>query len=341
MDSITHIVLGACIGDAVFSKKIGKKGMVIGAIAQSFPDIDVLGTLWLSLPENLYFHRGITHSFFFGFLISFVLAFITQKTLSKYALSFQKLVIFFCLQLWLHDILDTCNSYGTGLLEPFSSERFSFDLLFVADPFFTIPMVVATIALLVMKTTNPSRKKWIISGLLLPCFYLLYAFSNKVSVDKQIATSLQKQELQNAAYVSTPTAFNTWLWYIMVPADSGVHIGYRSVYDNKNFVTPFTFYPKNEELLSSIEKTGDVVNLKIFADTIYTIEQKHDSLIFTVPRFGRIAGWDDHQMGFNFQFYLNEGFDNTLVIQRGRAKELDREIFRRMFYRIRGKSSME
>ena len=72
MDSITHIVLGACIGDAVFSRKIGKKGMLIGAIAQSFPDSDILGTLWLPLSENLNFHRGITHSFFFGFFIGLI-----------------------------------------------------------------------------------------------------------------------------------------------------------------------------------------------------------------------------------------------------------------------------
>lgn len=337
MDSITHIVLGACIGDAVFSKKIGKKGMLIGAIAQSFPDIDVIGTLWLSMPENLNFHRGITHSFLFGFIVAFLLAFITQKIVKKQSLSFQKLAIFFCLQLWLHDILDTCNSYGTRLLEPFSSQRFSTDVLFVADPFFTIPMLIASIALLILSTKNPSRIKWIITGLILPCFYLIYAFSNKAAVDKQVSISLQKQEIQSTRFISTPTAFNTWLWYIMVPVDNGVYIGYRSVYDDQNFVTPFEFYPKNEDLLSSIEESKDVIDLKKFADNIYVIEKKQDSLIFTVPRFGRIAGWDNNQMGFHFQFYLNEGFDNTLVIQRGRAKELDREIFREMFYRIKGK----
>ena len=337
MDSITHIVLGACIGDAVFSKKIGKRGMLIGAIAQSFPDIDVVGTFWLSLPENLYFHRGITHSFFFGFIVAFLLAFITQKIFKKYSLSFQKLAIFFCLQMWLHDILDTCNSYGTALLEPFSSHRFSFDLLFVADPFFTIPMVIVAIALLVLKTTNPSRIKWIFAGLILPFFYLIYAISNKVEVDKQVSGSLQKEEIQSARFITTPTAFNIWLWYVMVPTDSGVYIGYRSVYDDKKFVTPFTFYPKNEQLLVSRETSKDVIDLKKFAEGIYTIEKNHDSLIFTVPRFGRIAGWEDNQLGFHFQFYLNKGFDNTLVIQRGRAKELDRDIFRRMFYRIRGK----
>ena len=336
MDSITHIVLGACIGDAVLSKKIGKKGMLVGAIAQSFPDFDFLGTLWLSLPENLYFHRGITHSFFFGFFMAFILAFITQKIFRKKGLSYQKLFIFFCLQMWLHDILDTCNSYGTGLLEPFNHHRFSFDLLFVADPFFTIPLIIAAIALLVLKTNSSSRRNWIVAGLILPCIYLIYSVSNKDAVDEQVSKSLAKQEIQNAGFITTPTPFNTWLWYIMVPTDSGVHIGYRSVYDAKNYVTPFTFYPKNEQLLFSRENSKDVIYLKKFADSIYTIEKNNDSLIFTVPRFGRIAGWDNKPGTFNFQYYLNDGFDNTLLIQRGRAKELDRNIFIRMYYRIKG-----
>lgn len=335
MDSITHIVLGACIGDAVLSKKIGKKAMLVGAIAQSFPDFDFLGGLWLSLPENLYFHRGITHSFFFGFFMAFILAFVTQNIFRKQALPFKKLFIFFCLQMWLHDILDTCNSYGTGLLEPFSHHRFSFDLLFVADPFFTIPLIAAAIALLVLKTGSSFRKNWIVAGLFLPCMYLIYSVSNKDSVDEQVAKSLAKQEIQNTGFITTPTPFNTWLWYIMVPTDSGVHIGYRSVYDTKNYVTPFTFYPKNEQLLSSRENSNDVIYLKKFADTIYTIEKYNDSLIFTVPRFGRIAGWDKKPSAFNFQYYLNDGFDNTLVIQRGRAKEVDRNIFARMYYRIK------
>lgn len=41
MDSITHIALGACIGEAALSKQIGKKALILGVIAQSLPDIDV------------------------------------------------------------------------------------------------------------------------------------------------------------------------------------------------------------------------------------------------------------------------------------------------------------
>ncbi|MEO6681451.1 MAG: metal-dependent hydrolase [Ginsengibacter sp.] len=336
MDSLTHIALGACIGDAVLSKKIGRKGMLVGAIAQSFPDFDIIGTLWLSLPENLWFHRGITHSLLFGFLAAFLLAYVTQKIFKSKNLSYKNLVIFFCLQMWLHNILDTCNSYGTGLLEPFSDHRFSFDVLFVADPLFSIPLIIAATALLILKTNHPARMKWIIPGLILPCLYLIYAFSNKNSIHDHISKSLESQQIPVTNFVTTPTVFNTWLWYIMAPVDSGVYIGYRSIYDDENYVTPFEFFPKNEHLLSTIDSTEDIVFLKKLADGNYTFEQAHDSLIFNVPRFGRIAGWDSISTGFNFQFYLNEGYDNNLLIQKGRAKEINSKTFTKMINRIKG-----
>ena len=274
MDSLTHVVLGACVGEAALSDKLGKKALAVGAVAQSFPDIDGVASLWLSPTESLLFHRGITHSFLFGLLAAVGLTFITQRLFSNRPLPFTHLVVFFALQLWLHDVLDTCNAYGTGLLEPFSDRRFSWGLLFVADPFFT-----------------------------------------------------------------KPTAFNTWLWYIVAPVDSGYYIGYRSVFDRASYVTPFVYYPQNQALLRTVDTSQQVPleNLITFADRTYTVEARSDTLVFNVIRFGRIAGWRDRPTQFTFQYYLNPGFDNALVVQRGRLKEWRWQVFRDMYERIRGK----
>ena len=42
MDSITHTVLGACLGQVLAGKKIGKKAMLWGAVANNIPDIDII-----------------------------------------------------------------------------------------------------------------------------------------------------------------------------------------------------------------------------------------------------------------------------------------------------------
>lgn len=77
MDSLTHIVAGAAIGEALLGKKIGKKAMLWGAIAGSAPDIDAVTNFFVSDVDSLLLHRGITHSIFtaliFGPLIGWLL----------------------------------------------------------------------------------------------------------------------------------------------------------------------------------------------------------------------------------------------------------------------------
>lgn len=336
MDSLTHIVLGACIGEAALSKKVGKKALLLGAFAQSFPDIDGLASLWLSPTENLLFHRSITHSFLFVLLAAPLLAWMVNRFFPSLRLSQLKLTGFFILQLALHIFLDTCNAYGTQLLWPFSTNRFSFDILFVADPFFSFPLLVSALALLVLKNHHPARPRWLVVGLLLPCLYLIYAVSNKLAVNRQIERTLEVQQIPYTTFITKPTAFNTWLWYVIVPAEDGYHIGYRSVFDDKNHLTSFEYFPQNEHLLPSEDASEEVMHLKIFADGHYTLEEHGDSLLFNVLRFGRIAGWDQGDSHFTFHYYLNEGFDNTLVMQRGRLREWNLSTMIRLVRRIKG-----
>src|SRR5690606_36147351 len=152
-----------------------------------------------------------------------------------------------------------------------------------------------------------------------------------------IERSLEAHGIVNDRFQTKPTAFNTWLWYVMVPADSGYNIGYRSVFDSKNYVTPLEYFPKNQHLIAAKDTSDVVQNLVSFSDDYYTIENRNDSLIFNVLRFGRIAGWDVYPSEFTFQYYLDESFDNSLVVQRGRLREWNRETFKRMYHRIRGR----
>ena len=65
MDTLSHIVLGTCMGEALLGKKIGKKAMLWGALANNLPDIDVFFTPLFHPVDALFVHRGITHSFLF------------------------------------------------------------------------------------------------------------------------------------------------------------------------------------------------------------------------------------------------------------------------------------
>ena len=73
MDSLSQIVLGAAVGEAVLGRRIGNRAMIWGAVAGTIPDMDVLGKYFLSELDNLAFHRGISHSLLFSVVGAFVL----------------------------------------------------------------------------------------------------------------------------------------------------------------------------------------------------------------------------------------------------------------------------
>ncbi len=80
MDSLTQIVLGAAMGEAVAGRKIGNKAMLWGAVAGTIPDLDVFVGPILGWSEevNLAFHRGISHSILFAILVPLLLALYTS-----------------------------------------------------------------------------------------------------------------------------------------------------------------------------------------------------------------------------------------------------------------------
>lgn len=79
MDSLSQIVLGAAVGEAVLGKKAGNRAMLWGAVAGTIPDLDVLSNMWMNQLDALAFHRGPTHSVFFAMLASFPLAWLVHK----------------------------------------------------------------------------------------------------------------------------------------------------------------------------------------------------------------------------------------------------------------------
>ena len=243
MDSLTHIAIGACIGDLFLGKKIGKKAMLYGAIAASLPDIDFIASFWLNSADDLMAHRGFTHSFLFGFLFILALAFLFRHRHRVENIPIKTWLIFMGTEIASHLFLDAFNAYGIGWFEPFSHRRISFNVIFVADPFFSIWPGIAAIALLILNRNSNKRKRWATFGL----DFLFYLFSvlpgNKFRIDKDMRYALKNQGIHYNRYFTTPTPFNNWLWYDVAETDSGFQIGYRSVFD-KNRQISFRFFRK-------------------------------------------------------------------------------------------------
>src|SRR5258706_9308702 len=128
MDSLTHIALGAIMGEAYAGKELGKRAMVIGALAQSLPDIDFLMSFWLSPVDNLLAHRGFAHSILFATVVSVLLGIVATRW-GRHSITTKKWIVFFALEISVHLVLDAFNNYGVGWFEPFNHTRISFDVI--------------------------------------------------------------------------------------------------------------------------------------------------------------------------------------------------------------------
>jgi inner membrane protein len=335
MDTLTHIAIGACIGDLFLGKKIGKKAMLYGAIAGNLPDIDFITSFWMNPPDYLLAHRGFTHSILFAFLVIILLAILLHKRHSAEQIPVKTWLVFLGTEIFIHIFLDAFNAYGTGWFEPFSHYRVSFNTIFVADPFFSVWPGVAAICLLAMKNNNPKRRIIAKSGIIICSVYMLYCVTNKFRVENSARYSLIHQGIHYNRYFTTPTAFNNWLWYVVAESNAGYYIGYHSIFD-RNEEIEFRYFPRNDSLLKPWNGQRDMRKLIRFSKGYYTTEISGHGIIFNDLRFGQIMGWKNRDAGFVFHYDLNEPSSNHLVVQRGRFANWNWTTIKGFIERIRG-----
>ncbi len=142
MDNLTHSLVGALIGQMGLKRKTGL-AMPTLIIAANIPDIDAVATL-LGGQQHLALRRGITHGPIAMLLLPLLLWAIMlwfdgwqakrgkrpDKRLPVHKGWLLALAYLGCLS---HPLFDWFNSYGIRLLEPFSSQWFYGDTLFIID----------------------------------------------------------------------------------------------------------------------------------------------------------------------------------------------------------------
>ena len=65
MGSITQASLGAAVAHAAWHKPLGRKALLWGAFFGTLPDLDIVFFPFLDDVQQLYWHRGESHSIFF------------------------------------------------------------------------------------------------------------------------------------------------------------------------------------------------------------------------------------------------------------------------------------
>lgn len=249
MDSLTQAALGAATFALVKDKDIGNRSMVLGAIAGTIPDLDVLLSPFYGEIEFLRIHRGFSHSIPFIFLSSWLLAHLFHR-LSKKRDTYKSWFVAFLLAIGTHALLDCCTTYGTRLFYPAFPLPISFNNIFVADPLYTLPLLIPILLILVFKRLN--RQAMIRASLIMSSVYMLWTFAAQGMARSEFKRTLDAQGIKYEKMMVSPTPLNSVLWNGIVKADSGYYFGHYSLFDSPREVD-FRYLRSYDELIPKIK----------------------------------------------------------------------------------------
>lgn len=120
---ITHSVAAWAAGKVILNKE-DSKVLITGTLCSMLPDTDVISFSFGIPYESMWGHRGITHSFFFAFMMSLLLLLIIKPASEKR----WKYFIYLFIAISSHAILDAFTNGGRGVafFAPFDNERYFF-----------------------------------------------------------------------------------------------------------------------------------------------------------------------------------------------------------------------
>lgn len=335
MDSLTQIVLGASVGEAVLGKKVGNKAILWGAIAGTIPDLDVLLRYFTDEISSTQMHRGFSHSIVFAVLIAPLLAWIAKKIHFKLKeVSFKDWTKLFFWTTVTHPLLDAHTTWGTQFFWPFNY-RLAYQNIFVVDPLYTLPFLMFLIIVMTLKKSNPKRSKFNTIGLSISTSYLLITLLFKWISFQKFKEGLQNQEIEYVKMDTKPSPLNSILWSSLIETDKGYRTAYYSLFDKKE-ITYSKEFLKNHHLLEPYLEKKVIKQLIDISAGWYRIEEKNGKLLFWDLRFGQM-GMDVDNASFLWYYELSiDESGNVSAIKRQPEIKNLKLVFKEFFNRIIG-----
>lgn len=206
MDLVTHGVLGATVALGLARKDEWGKAAAVGCLAAMLPDADTLIQSAEDSLLRLEFHRQFTHSLLFLPLGSLFASLIFWR-LFRRELPFLRIYLFTIAAYASAVLLDSCTSYGTQLLWPFSTERIAWRIVAIVDPLVTMILLTAVVVALARQSRSPAAV-----GLLLVVGYFSFGLMQR-GIAEQEAYALASQRGHEVIRLETkPTMGNLLLW---------------------------------------------------------------------------------------------------------------------------------
>lgn len=304
MDSLTQIVLGASVAEALGGKKLGYRAPVWGAFAGTLPDLDVLTALFLDPVDYLATHRGFSHSVFFPFIAAPILAWLASKLHHQLDLDYRSYLKMFFWAVLTHPLLDSFTGYGTQLFNPISDFAIEFNTIFIIDPIYTLPFLTCLLAALCFKPGSLWRRRLNTTGIALSTTYLAITIVLKLTAIGIFEKELDRQGIVAQRYMTIPGPFTSVYWRALIETEDAFLQGYVSVFDENPDIT-FYSIPKTKDLAAKWDETPAMRRLNWFSKGYYHVTLRDEVPHINDLRFGSLNGWRGDMDDFIFTFRLD------------------------------------
>jgi inner membrane protein len=329
MDSLTQIVLGAAVGEAVLGKKVGNKAMLYGAIAGTIPDLDVVSRFFVDTVTALEYHRGFTHSILFSVLFAPVFGWLVSRW--EKTASWRQWSWLFFFGFLTHPVLDAHTTWGTQLFWPFDL-RLAFKNIFVVDPLYTLPFLLCCILVLFKKRNTPARRRLNNLGLWLSSSYLVLTLIIKGITFVTFQDALENQQIPYIELQTKPAPLNAVLWFANVETKDAFLIGDYSLFDTQPI--GFGKHLKNHHLLGDLANDDKVKRLIKLTNGWYTVSQKDGKTYLNDLRFG--LSTHITKQAYVFSFLLDQTGEELVITENKKRPEDAAALLGNLWQRIKG-----
>jgi inner membrane protein len=219
MDSITHILLGGALAQAIAGRRAGFiAAFLLGGLAATAPDFDVFIRTGNVVRDHA-IHRHFMHSIVMAPVLATVTwaIFMLLRRLRPSAGLLYLAAMAACIS---HTMLDALTSFGTVMFWPWTERRIALDVIAVIDPLYTLPLMAGVAAAFWKRSVRAAA-----AGLVLSTCYMGIA-----AVQHERAARVQQQLLASRGVTRTSQ-------HRVLPQIGGIVL-YRSIYihDGRIFV---------------------------------------------------------------------------------------------------------
>lgn len=234
MDPITQGVLGAAVGHAVAGRQLGKTAIVLGAVGGMSPDLDIF---WVSSDASIdywRYHRGITHSLFFGPVVAVPLAAVSHWASrrfekSKDAPSRLRWYALWMLALITHPMLDAITHWGTMLFAPLSQARYGVSALPVIDPFYTLILFIGLWSAVSVGMRSDKAKSRVNAALVISTLYIGCGWFLNGQAELLAKADLERRNMAHGKVYAYTTLFTPLLRRVVAETTGGHVVGFVSI----------------------------------------------------------------------------------------------------------------